>query len=431
MEETLRFLSFSEPNVRFVVLGSIILGATAAIVGSFAFLRKRALIGDAISHSILPGVALAFMLSNVKNPLYLIIGALISGWISLLLIDAIARTTKLKSDAAIAIILSVFFGFGIVLLTHIQQSGSASQSGLDHFLFGNAVSLMPQAILIFSSIGIFLILVVLLFFKEFKLLSFDIAYAKSIGLPIRFLEFCLSTITVLAVAVGIQAVGVVLMAALLITPAAGARFWTDNLKKMILIATAFGIFSAFIATYISYIAPSMPTGPWVVVVLSVLAVFSIWFAPKKGLVARHKVRRGNRRKILNENILKLFYHLGEEDESFMQGRSEEDLMAGRDFLPKQLKIGLKRLKHKSLIRQKGNNYIITQNGFNEAKRVIRLHRLWEMYLNQRLKLEAEHVHNDAEAIEHIINDEIERQLEKDLSYPDFDPHQSKIPKYDK
>src|SRR5690554_5278837 len=158
MEETLRFLSFSEPNVRFVVLGSIILGATAAIVGSFAFLRKRALIGDAISHSILPGVALAFMLSNVKNPLYLIIGALISGWISLLLIDAIARTTKLKSDAAIAIILSVFFGFGIVLLTHIQQSGSASQSGLDHFLFGNAASLMPQDILIFSSIGIFLIL---------------------------------------------------------------------------------------------------------------------------------------------------------------------------------------------------------------------------------------------------------------------------------
>src|SRR5690554_1370056 len=431
MEETLKFLSFSEPNVRFVVFGSIILGATAAIVGCFAFLRKRALVGDAISHSILPGVALAFIISGTKNPLYLIIGALISGWISLILIDAISRTTKLKSDAAIGIILSVFFGFGILLLTYIQQSGNAAQSGLDSFLFGKAASLMPEDIVIFSSIGLALIVLVLLFFKEFKLLSFNIDYAKTIGLPVKFLEFLLSTITVLSVAVGIQAVGVVLMAALLITPAAGARYWTNRLSPMIWIATFFGAISAFVASYISYIAPSMPTGPWVVVVLSVLTVASILFAPKKGILARYTLRRENQRKILIENILKLFYHLGEHDEKFMKSRSKKELLAGRDFLPKELDKGLNSLQSKSLVLQKDNRFIITEKGLNEAKRVIRLHRLWEMYLNQRLKLEADHVHNDAEAIEHIITEDIERQLEKELAYPEKDPHQSKIPKYEK
>jgi len=431
MEETLKFLSFSEPNVRFVVFGSIILGATAAIVGCFAFLRKRALVGDAISHSILPGVALAFIISGTKNPLYLIFGALISGWISLILIDAISRTTKLKSDAAIGIILSVFFGFGILLLTYIQQSGNAAQSGLDSFLFGKAASLMPEDIVIFSSIGLALIVLVLLFFKEFKLLSFNIDYAKTIGLPVKFLEFLLSTITVLSVAVGIQAVGVVLMAALLITPAAGARYWTNRLSPMIWIATFFGAISAFVASYISYIAPSMPTGPWVVVVLSVLTVASILFAPKKGILARYTLRRENQRKILIENILKLFYHLGEHDEKFMKSRSKKELLAGRDFLPKELDKGLNSLQSKSLVLQKDNRFIITEKGLNEAKRVIRLHRLWEMYLNQRLKLEADHVHNDAEAIEHIITEDIERQLEKELAYPEKDPHQSKIPKYEK
>jgi manganese/zinc/iron transport system permease protein len=275
----------------------MILGASAAIVGCFSFLRKRALGGDAIAHSILPGVCLAFMVSGSKNPLYLIIGAFITGWLSLLLIDAITRTTKLKSDTAIGIILSVFFGVGILLLTSIQHSGNASQAGLDKFLFGKAASLTKDDVYIFGTIALILIAVVILFYKEFKLISFNPDYAKVIGLPVRFLEFMLATITVLAVAVGIQAVGVVLMAALLITPASGARFWTDKLSVMILIATAFGAISGFLGSYISYIAPSMPTGPWIVMCLSMLTIGSIWFAPRTGMLAKFRVQKENQRKI--------------------------------------------------------------------------------------------------------------------------------------
>ena len=427
MNSTFQFLSFSDPNVLFVVLGTMILGASAAIVGCFSFLRKRALVGDAIAHSILPGVCLAFMVSGSKNPLYLIIGAFITGWLSLLLIDAITRTTKLKSDTAIGIILSVFFGVGILLLTSIQHSGNASQAGLDKFLFGKAASLTKDDVYIFGTIALILIAVVILFYKEFKLISFNPDYAKVIGLPVRFLEFMLATITVLAVAVGIQAVGVVLMAALLITPASGARFWTDKLSVMILIATAFGAISGFLGSYISYIAPAMPTGPWIVMCLSMLTIGSIWFAPRTGMLAKFRVQKENQRKILIENVLKLFYHLGEKDGTFKKQRSTSVLLASRDLRIKELNRGLHLLKKEHWLRKKGDNWLITQSGLNEAKRIIKLHRLWEMYLNQRLKLEPDHVHNDAEAIEHIITPELEKQLEKELNYPTKDPHESIIP----
>jgi manganese/zinc/iron transport system permease protein len=246
-------------------------------------------------------------------------------------------------------------------------------------------------------------------------------------LPVRFLEFMLATITVLAVAVGIQAVGVVLMAALLITPASGARFWTDKLSVMILIATAFGAISGFLGSYISYIAPSMPTGPWIVMCLSMLTIGSIWFAPRTGMLAKFRVQKENQRKILIENVLKLFYHLGEKDGTFKKQRSTSVLLASRDLRIKELNRGLHLLKKEHWLRKKGDNWLITQSGLNEAKRIIKLHRLWEMYLNQRLKLEPDHVHNDAEAIEHIITPELEKQLEKELNYPTKDPHESVIP----
>jgi len=427
MNDTLKFLSFSDPNVQFVVLGTMILGATAAMVGSFSFLRKRALVGDAIAHSILPGVCLSFLISGEKDPLWLIIGAIVSGWISLLMIDGISRTTKLKSDAAIGIVLSVFFGFGILLLTTIQHSGNAAQAGLDKFFFGKAASLTKDDIMIFSGIGLFLILIVLLLYKEFKLISFNPDYAKVIGLPVKFLEFSLSTITILAVAVGIQAVGVVLMAALLITPASGARFWSDRLGFMVIISSIFGAVSGFIGSYISYIAPSMPTGPWVVMALSILTIGSIWFAPKRGVFSKWKVYWQNRDKILTENILKLFYHLGEGEGDFEKGRKYQDLLESDRFKAFELNKGLQKLKKRNLLRKKGEQWFITKNGFKEASRIVRLHRLWELYLNQRLKLEPDHVHNDAEAIEHIITPEIEAQLASELDRPTEDPHSSKIP----
>jgi len=154
MEHLLDFLSLSDPNVRYVVLGSILLAASAAIVGTFTLLKKKALVGDAVAHSVLPGVCLAFILTGVKDPIYLIIGAFFTGWISLVLIDIITARSKIKEDTAIGLTLSVFFGIGILMLTVIQKSGNAAQSGLDHFLFGQAASLIGKDLMVFSSIAL-------------------------------------------------------------------------------------------------------------------------------------------------------------------------------------------------------------------------------------------------------------------------------------
>ena len=423
----LEFLSLSDPNVRYVVMGSILLAASSAIVGSFTLLKKKALVGDAVAHSVLPGVCLAFMLSGVKNPLYLIVGAFITGWISLVLIDIITARSKLKEDTAIGLILSVFFGIGILMVTIIQKSGNAAQSGLDHFLFGQAASLVGQDLLVFSAIALILIAAVWLFFKEFALLAFDENFARSIGFPVRGLELLLTTLTVLAVVTGIQAIGVVLMAAMLITPAAAARFWTDKLKVMIWLAAGLGAFSGLVGAYISYVAPAMPTGPWIVMVISLIAVISFFFAPRKGILFRLITQRKFQTQMLEENILKLFYQLGEAQGSYFQPRTIDEIMARRPFRVSRLKKGLKNLYRQGFLKITDHGWAYTRAGKRKGQRVTKLHRLWELYLTEYLRIAPDHVHEDAETIEHIITPELERRLEEKLQYPKLDPHQSEIP----
>lgn len=426
MQSLIDFVSLSDPNTRYVVLGSILLGCSAAVVGSFLVLRKRALVGDAIAHSVLPGVCLAFIATGTKNPFVLLLGAFVTGWLSLATIDYITRKTRIKEDTAIGLVLSVFFGVGIVLLTAIQQSGNASQSGLDKFLFGKAASLLFDDVLAFGSIAIVLLTIVWLFFKEFALLAFDKDFASAIGIPLRLIELLLTTITVLAVVVGIQAVGVVLMAALLITPAAAARYWTERLHLMIVLAGVFGMFSGIAGAYISTIAPAMPTGPWVVVVVSGLFFLSLLFAPERGIASRLLRYRSNRHRMTNENILKALYHLDEEI-GVAVAHSTDDILWRRNMPTAVLSRGLNRLQRQGYVQKSGTAWCLTPEGWERGKRVARLHRLWEVYLTRHLQIAPDHVHDDAETIEHILTPALEEQLAAELGYPVVDPHNTPIP----
>ncbi|QSE96671.1 metal ABC transporter permease [Fulvivirga lutea] len=427
MKDFIDFFSFSDPNVRYVVLGSILITASSAIVGSFTFLKKKALVGDAVAHAVLPGVCLSFILYGEKNPVVLILGAFATGWLALVSIDFITNKSKIKEDTAIGLILSVFFGIGIFLLTIIQKSGNASQSGLDSFLFGKAASLVGSDVYTFSIVAIILVAVVLLLFKELTLLAFDSDFAHSLGLPTKALELILTTLTVLAVVVGIQAVGVVLMAAMLITPAAAARFWTENIKTMILLAAIFGAFSGISGAYISYIAPSMPTGPWIVIVISTIAMVSFFFAPGRGIINR-VVRQGKiKKQIGDENILKVLYQLGEQEKNFFDKRTIDNILSKRAFEKPNLLKGLKRLKREGYLKLDDNEWFFTNEGKEKGQRIVKLHRLWELYLTKYLRIAPDHVHEDADTIEHILTPELEARLEKLLDYPQFDPHESEIP----
>lgn len=419
---------FSDPNVQAVTLGVMLLGAGAAVVGCFTFVRKRALLGDAIAHAVLPGVCLAFIISGQKHPLWLLLGAVITGWLSLLFMDFITHHSKLKTDAAIGAVLSLFFGLGILLLTAIQHSGSAEQAGLDKFLFGKAASLTLRDVAVFGAATVAILLLVAVFFRAFQALSFDRDFAMATGLPVRFYEFVLSTVTVLAVATGIQAVGVVLMAALLITPAAAARYWTDNLRRMIGLAALFGVVAGFFGAWVSYAAPAMPTGPWIVILLSAIALFSVLLAPRRGVMARYFLHRRNARKISAENLLKAFYRLAEGGKEAAPAFSRETLSGWRRFHPGEIGRGLKRLLGKGLVvRTDAGEWRLTPDGVTESRRIVRLHRLWELYLSHKLGMAADHVHQSAEAMEHLLTPEVEQQLLDELDYPALDPHDSAIP----
>ncbi|GAA0190420.1 manganese ABC transporter permease MntC [Fulvivirga kasyanovii] len=427
MDTFFEFFSFADPNIRYVVIGSLLLTASSAIVGSFTFLKKKALVGDAVAHSVLPGVCLSFILYGEKNPIILILGAFATGWLSLILIDIISSKSKIKEDTAIGLILSVFFGIGIFMLTIIQKSGNAAQTGLDQILFGKAASLVGNDLIAFAVIAAILILSVWFFFKEFTLLAFDEDFASTIGLPVRGIELLLTTLTVLAVVIGIQAVGVVLMAAMLITPAAAARFWTEKITTMVWLAAIFGAFSGLTGAYISYIAPSMPTGPWIVVVISTIAFISFFMAPRRGILYRLNNQRKIKKQINDENILKVLYQLGEEEKNFYEKRTIEEILSKRKFVPVALKSGLKRLKREGYLKNDNGYWSFTRAGKHKGQRTVKLHRLWELYLTQYLRIAPDHVHDDADTIEHILTPELEARLEKLLNYPTMDPHQSEIP----
>ena len=420
------FFSFSDPNVQFVVIGMILLGIGTATIGTFAFLRKRALTGDAIAHSVLPGVCLAFMLFDTRNLWVLLSGAFVTGWLSIIFVDLITKKTKLKPDTAIGLTLSVFFGVGILLLTFIQQSGNASQSGLNNFLFGKAAAMSTDDIRTMAVVSLFIIVVVVIFFKEFRLLSFDPDYAKSTGLPVNFLQLTLTTLTVLAVAAGIQAVGVVLMAALLITPPAAAKYWTDKLGKMILLSILFAVMGSVTGAYVSYANNKMPTGPWIVIMTSIIAVLSILFAPKKGVIPKMIIRKKYQNKMLRENILKELYHL-EEKNPGKKSFTLSDIATEREMKTSNYVFGLRMLLRKDFVVKINEAYYLTEKGLEEGKRITRIHRLWEMYLTEKLNIASDHVHDDAEAIEHIITPEIEKRLIELLDKPEKDPHEKIIP----
>lgn len=429
MVDLIDFFSFSDPNVRYVVLGTCLLSVSAAIVGAFIVLKQKALVGDAVAHSVLPGICMAFLFAGTKNTALMIVGAFLTGWLSLLAVDYIVAHSKIKKDAAIGLVLSVFFGVGIVLLTYIQQSGNAAQSGLDNFLFGNAAALIGTDLLLFSALSGVIVLTVLSVFKELTLVAFDPVFAQTMGLPVGRLELLLTTLTVLSVVAGITAVGVVLMAAMLITPAAAARYWADNIRHMIAIAAGFGVVSGLAGAFISYTAPAMPTGPWMVVVSSLIAFFSFLFAPRKGVVSKWYQQQRHKKQMQEENTLKLFYRLGELGDDFSGSYTVVELLHTKPGASvRQVGNSLRRLMLSGKLRRQQDTWGLTDKGRRHAAKVVRLHRLWELYLTQYVGIASDHVHENAETIEHVLTPELEQQLERQLGYPDKDPHETRIPR---
>jgi manganese/zinc/iron transport system permease protein len=288
---------FTDYTVRMIALGAIALGIISGVLGSFATLRRQALLGDAISHAALPGVVLAFILTGSRASLVLLIGAALAGWLGTLLIITIVRKTRIKEDSALGFTLAVFFGLGMVLLTFVQRSGQSGQAGLDKYLFGQAASLIASDVILISIIGVITLGLVALFWKEFKLISFDPDFAAIQGYPVRQLDLLLTSLIVVSIVIGLQLVGVVLMSAMLVAPAAAARQWSNRLGNMVMLAGFFGALAGVVGALVSATSRGLATGPLIVVCMSVIVFISLAFAPNRGMVW-DAVRQWNNRRNL-------------------------------------------------------------------------------------------------------------------------------------
>lgn len=280
-------------TLRYVALGSAILGITSGALGCFTVLRKQSLFGDALAHAALPGIGLAYLFSGTKDSLLLMVGAALFAWFGGIMTLAITRTTRIKQDAALGITLSVFFGLGIVILTHLQNVGGASQGGLDRFIFGQAAALTERDVINLGILAAGCFVVLIVFFKEFKITTFDSAFGQSLGFPTKYLNALLLSVIVVAVVIGLHTVGVVLMVAMLIAPAAAARQWISSLKSMVVLSAIFGGVSGIVGSMISSTTEGMSTGPVIVITITIILGISLLFSPKQGYLFQY-IRRKRR-----------------------------------------------------------------------------------------------------------------------------------------
>ncbi|MCC5973471.1 MAG: metal ABC transporter permease [Rubellimicrobium sp.] len=290
-------------TVRVVLLGAALLGAISGMLGAFAVLRRQSLLGDALAHAALPGVCLGFMLAGARDLGSIMAGAFFTGALAALVMMLITRATRLKADAALGIVLSVFFAVGVVLLTHLQAQGGAASAGLAGFLFGQAAAILARDLWILGGVGLVALLLVLAFWKEFKLVSFDAGFARAQGFPVTALEVALTVMVALAIVAGLQLAGVVLMVALLVAPAAAARQWTRSLGGMVAVSAGIGAASGAVGALISASARGLATGPVVVLVATGVVLVSFLVAPERGLVPQALAARRARSRISAARVL--------------------------------------------------------------------------------------------------------------------------------
>lgn len=287
-------------TTQMVLLGTALLGLASGIAGTFAVLRKESLIGDGLSHAALPGVVIAFLLTGIKDIEVLIAGAALSSIAAAWLITITVENSKIKFDGALATILSAFFGLGMVLLTYVQSLNNAGQAGLSKFIFGQAATILARDVYITSAAALIIIVLTALFWKELKLISFDVEYAKTLQIPVTFTLILYRALLIMTIIIGIQSVGAILISSLLIAPAVGARQWTNKLGTMCILAGFFGMISAIGGTIWSTSVQKLPTGPAIIVILSVIVLLSLIFAPNRGILWQIRKNRQSKQALLSE-----------------------------------------------------------------------------------------------------------------------------------
>lgn len=426
LDQLTTFFAFEHITLIYGAIGAVLLGTSCGLLGCFVVLRKMSLLGDSIGHAVLPGICVAFLITQTKSAPTIFLGAVVAGVLATLFISGVTRFSRIKPDTAIGLALSGFFGLGIVLLTRIQRMSFGDQSGLDKYMFGDAAAIGVDDLRLMAVVTIAAILAMIIFYRQLLVTAFDETFAATIGIPIRLVQLVLMTLLALAIVTALQAVGVVLVSAMLITPAATAYLLTDRLPWMLVLAAVIGSLSGFFGLFISFLLNGIPTGPCMVLTAASLFTLAFLFSPTHGALIRvvRRVRRS--RRVQRENLLKTILALlnnGDASKALplsaiAEARAESIAYVGR--IARSLRsAGMGTLNPQGLT--------LTPAGLDRAAQLVRNHRLWELYLTQEASIAPDHVHRDAEEIEHVLGEELVNKLRDMLDHPDRDPHGRKIP----
>lgn len=401
------------------LIASVTIGISCGLIGTYIMLRRMSLIGDALAHAVLPGVVVSFMVAG-KSEAALFIGAVVSGILTVLLIGFVNRNSKIKEDTSIGIIFTGAFALGILLVSQLKQV----HIDLSSYLFGDVLGVSTGDITLSMIIMFVIILCIVLFYKQLLLTSFDPTMAMTIGISTTLVHYMLMTLLSMSIVAGLQSVGVILIIAMLITPPATAYLLSSNLKKILLLSAMFGTISAITGLYLSYHF-NFASGASIVLVAVVLFMLAFLFSPKEGVVTKLFRRRSASKFVLIEDVIKLSYRFKDEP-----GKTElVDKIANELGISNSRVEGvIKTLLGKDLMRRTNGSYVLTDEGIKYALRLVRTHRLWETYITNKNVVDIEHIHPEAEKLEHVLTEDMVDELDEELGFPEKDPHGSEIPR---
>ncbi|MBI3508991.1 MAG: metal ABC transporter permease [Chlamydiia bacterium] len=412
---------FTDPILRAPTWGTFFMCIGSALMGVILFLQKRSLLGESLSHAAYPGIvlgvtgmALFFPQQEGWGFLAVLGAAFVSSLLGLVSVEWLERKKKVSADTALCAVLSFFFGIGIVAMSFLQSSFPAWQRHVQMLLFGQAATMQDIHIFVYALLSVVVVLFFSLAFRPLQAFLFDRQYAKSLGIRVKALERVIFLLLLLSLMIGIRSVGITLVSAMAVAPAVAARQYTESFRPMLWLAAIFGAISGLVGNFLSIALSqegmSLPTGPMIVLSSFTIALLSLLFAPRRGWIARAYRIGAFRFRCVQENILK---------QMWKQGKLKEEGILYR--------VALWRLQNQGWVVKKGEGFELTLDGMRKAASVVRLHRLWELYLTQTLKVETHAVHHNAEEMEHILTPELEARLTAHLANPKRDPHQQPIP----
>jgi ABC-type Mn2+/Zn2+ transport system permease subunit/Mn-dependent DtxR family transcriptional regulator len=396
---------------------SVLVGITCGVLGSFVVLRQMALIGDALSHAILPGVVIAFLLTNNTGIWGLLLGALLAGLLTAVLINLVSHNSRTKEDSAIGIVFTALFALGLILISNLPRG---THFDLKCFVFGIPDAVSEQEMILMAAIAAIVIGTIYLLYHPLKLVSFDPVVATSMGIPVLFFHYLLMGMISATVVAGLKTTGVILVVAMVITPASAAYQLTNRFSHMLILAGFFGGLSAFLGMILAFVI-NAPSGPSMVLVATFIFAISMLFSPTHGYVFEKLRKLRLKRHIDGEDILKAIYKLEQHQETATKERIGGLASLPLERLPKLFHS----LRKEQLLNFSEVSATLTENGRKRAIELVRSHRLWESYLAQHANIPTGDLHSHAEQLEHAH--ELADEIDKTLGHPKHDPHGSEIP----